>query len=125
MNAKLPIRRVSEKQKAKSVLLREVNRTAWLRDKNCIVCHSTDIFGEPFSSGGHHLLSRGIAPKEYLSEKNILLLCIRHHNSDADTIPVRRKLITLMAKNHPEYDYNVQPYQWYLDISIDLYKENE
>ena len=121
----MSIRRASKKQKAKSLLLKDVNRAVWLRDKNCIVCGSTRIFGEPMVSGGHHVLSRGIAPAEFLSEKNIVLLCIRHHNSDADTIPVRRKLITLMAKNHPEYDYNVQPYQWYLDISIDLYKENE
>ncbi len=116
MKPRSPIKRVSEKQKAKLLLLKDVNRIVWERDKGvCIVCSSPDIFGEPFVSGGAHLLSRGIAPAEYLSEKNIALLCILHHGDDADTVPMRRKLVQLMAKNHPEYDYNIQPYQWYLE----------
>lgn len=100
-------------KKDKDAALRKMNKRIWKRDKGrCINCGSTNIYGHPFKSGAHHILSRAIAPTEYSEEKNLCLLCVKCHSSDADTTSFRKILFGKMKMYN--YDYTTLQYKAYL-----------
>ena len=111
----MSIKRVSEKQRKRLAELEKVNRLIWKRDGGkCISCQSTDIVGEPFRTGSHHVFSRNAYPQFYLDPRFLCLLCRREHGDEANTVKERKRLLKILQEKY-NYEYPEPELQWYLE----------
>ncbi len=114
LRLKLPIRKVSDKQRKRLAELEKVNALVWERDSGrCVRCGSTRIAGVPFKSGSHHLFGRNTRPNFFLRPDLMALLCIECHNNFSNTVMVTIELLNLL-RNRYHYEYADPELQWYL-----------
>lgn len=75
----------------------------------CLIC------GKRETTAVHHILSRGAHPELRLDPRNLCLLCVTHHDSNANTFAMIVDLLHKMKDKHPEYDYSQPPFAAYLE----------